>query len=87
MARNSQNVVGAQVRRHRYRRDLTQEVLSAKCNLLGWDISRGALAKIESGVRCVTDAELFVLAKTLDVELRDLYPKDTDEIFAAVDSA
>lgn len=76
MKSRPQNVVGEQVRKLRYQRELTQETLSAKCNLLGWDISRGAMAKIESGLRCVTDAELFVLAKALKVELRDLYPKD-----------
>lgn len=71
-----QNVIGEQVRKLRYARELTQETLAAKCNVLGWDLSRGTLAKIEAGLRCVTDAELFVLAKALKLELRDLYPKD-----------
>ncbi|MBL9202715.1 MAG: helix-turn-helix transcriptional regulator [Opitutaceae bacterium] len=79
----AQNIVGEQVRRLRYQRELTQEALAAKCNVLGWDISRGALAKIEAGLRCVTDAELFVLAKVLKVELRQLYPKDDRETIAA----
>lgn len=76
MTRRPQNIVGEQVRKLRYACEWTQEALAAKCNVLGWDISRGALAKIESGLRCVTDAELFVLAKVLKIELRDLYPKD-----------
>jgi transcriptional regulator with XRE-family HTH domain len=86
MKAKPQNVVGEQVRKLRYQLDLTQETLSARCNVHGWDISRGALAKIESGVRCVTDAELFVLAKTLKVDLRQLYPKDERPIMAAVSS-
>jgi transcriptional regulator with XRE-family HTH domain len=77
----SQNVVGEQVRKLRYARELTQETLAAKCNVLGWDLSRGTLAKIESGVRCVTDAELFVLAKALKQEIGDLYPQDERVIF------
>ena len=70
-----QNVVGAQVRKLRYARDLSQDELSARCNVFGWDISRGTLAKIEAGVRCVKDAELYVLAKVLKTEPNDLYPK------------
>ena len=69
------NVVGAQVRKLRYARDLSQEEITARCNVLGWDISRGTLAKIEAGVRCVTDAELFVLAKVLRTDLDELFPK------------
>lgn len=82
-----QNIVGAQVSRLRYQRELTQEALAAKCNVLGWDLSRGALAKIESGIRCVTDAELFVLAKALKSELRELYPKDERLIMSAAGAA
>lgn len=78
----SQNVIGEQVRKLRYARELTQETLAAKCNVLGWDLSRGTLAKIESGVRCVTDAELFVLAKALKREIADLYPQDERVIYA-----
>lgn len=84
MRPKSHNVVGMQVRKLRYQRELTQDVLAAKCNVLGWDISRGALAKIESGVRCVTDAELFILAKALKAELRELFPKDETAIISAV---
>lgn len=68
------NVVGAQVRKAREERNWTQEVLAARCNVQGWDISRGTLAKIEAEVRRVTDAELFILAKVLGVEIASLYP-------------
>ncbi|TOA96746.1 helix-turn-helix domain-containing protein, partial [Vibrio parahaemolyticus] len=47
------NVVGAQVRKLRKEQKLTQEQLSARCNVIGLDISRGTLAKIEAGVRQV----------------------------------
>ena len=47
-------------------------MLAAKCGVLGWDISRGTLAKIESQVRCVTDKELVVLAKALKVAPNEL---------------
>jgi len=67
------NIVGPQVRSIRESQGLTQEELTAKCNLLDWDISRSSLAKIESQVRRVTDSEVALLAEVLDVEIDELY--------------
>ena len=69
-----QNIVGPQVRKLRYERGATQEALAARCGVLGWDLSRATLAKIEAQLRCVTDSELRVLANALKVTLDDLYP-------------
>ncbi|EKA7412367.1 TPA: helix-turn-helix transcriptional regulator [Vibrio parahaemolyticus] len=69
------NVVGAQVRKLRKQQKLTQEQLSARCNVIGLDISRGTLAKIEAGVRQVIDTEIVQLATALRVEESDLFPK------------
>lgn len=52
---------------------MTQEELAAQCNLLGWNISRGTLAKIESQVRRVTDSEVALIAKVLKVDISALY--------------
>ncbi len=72
--KNEQNIVGGQIRRIRYRQDLSQEGLAAKCGVLGWDISRGTLAKIEAQIRCVTDREAWILARALRVPLQELFP-------------
>lgn len=69
------NVVGPQVRRIRESQGLTQEELTARCNLIGWNISRSILAKIESQVRRVTDEEVAQLAIALKVEIAELYKK------------
>lgn len=71
---NRQNIVGPQVRKLRDQRDMTQEALATRCNLLGWDLSRATLSKVEAQLRCVTDSELRVLADALKVGLEDLYP-------------
>jgi transcriptional regulator with XRE-family HTH domain len=68
------NIVGPKIRKLRYQRDLLQDDLAAKCSLLGWDMSRGTLAKIEAQVRCVNDQEMLVLSKALKVSVNDLYP-------------
>jgi len=69
-----QNIVGPQVRKLRYQRGMTQEALAARCGVLGWDLSRATLSKIEAQLRCVTDAELEFLADALKVEIPALYP-------------
>jgi transcriptional regulator with XRE-family HTH domain len=67
------NVVGPKVRNIREAQGLTQEELVARCNLQHWDISRGTLAKIEAQVRRVTDEEVGLLAKVLNVSVVELY--------------
>jgi transcriptional regulator with XRE-family HTH domain len=74
------NVVGPQIRRLRCVLNLTQEQFAARCGVFGWRLSRSTLAKIESQVRSVFDAELFVLAKVLRKEIKDLYPASRSEI-------
>jgi hypothetical protein len=69
-----QNIVDLQVRKMRYQQGIKQEDLAARCGVLGWDLSRGTLSKIEAQLRCVTDAELEILAKALRVEIAALYP-------------
>lgn len=68
------NVVGPKIRELREAQDMTQEEFAARCNVSGWDISRGTLAKIESQVRRVTDDEVARLAQILGVDLKELYP-------------
>jgi len=70
------NVVGGQVRKWRMKRDWTQESLARKLQLQGWSISRHSLAKLELHLRRVPDCELLFLAKVLEVELADLFPKN-----------
>jgi len=67
------NIIGPQIRRLREINNMTQEDLTAQCNLLGWSISRGTLAKIESQVRRVTDSEVALIAKVLNVDISELY--------------
>ena len=68
------NIVGPQIRKLRESKDLTQPMLVAKCNLMGWDISRETLARIESQIRRVADAELVCLARALKVDIETLLP-------------
>lgn len=68
------NFVGETIRKLRDARKLTQEMLSARCGVAGFEVSRGTLAKIEAGIRGVVDIELFVLARVLGVKIEELFP-------------
>lgn len=68
------NVIGPQLRAHRTKAGLTQKELAALCQRKGLSMTRGTLAKIESGTRFVKACELFIIAKVLKVPLERFYP-------------
>jgi len=70
------NIIGERVKFLREERSWTQEQLTAKCNLIGFNISRGTLAKIEAKVRRVTDIEVRLLAIALRIEINKLFNND-----------
>lgn len=72
MEQAQKNLVGCRIRQKRMSMKLSQEKLAAKCNVLGWDISRATLSKIEAEIRRVNDAELLILAKALKLTPNDL---------------
>ena len=72
----TRNTVGPQIRRLRSAANITQDEFAARCGVLGWRLSRSTLAKIESQVRCVSDAEVFILARALRKEINQLYPSN-----------
>jgi HTH-type transcriptional regulator, cell division transcriptional repressor len=71
------NIVGKRVQeaRRKFTPPLSQEELAARLELNGWKISRGTLAKIESGVRQVTDIEVMALSQALKVSADWLFDK------------
>ncbi len=71
------NVSGTFVRKVRYQKKLSQAALARKCQLQGWDISRDIIAKIELGIRWVSDSELLNLARALEVSPLALLPKNS----------
>ena len=74
MEQRPRNYIGPKIRSLRNAKNWTQEVLVARCGVAGHDITRGTLAKIEAGIRGVSDVELFVIAKVLGVKIEELFP-------------
>ena len=61
------NVSGERIREQRLRRRLSQSALAAKMQTEGVIVEQDVISRIESGTRLVTDYELLVLAKILEV--------------------
>ena len=66
-----QNVVGSQVKKARkiHNPPLTQEQLAIELQVLGWNIDRFGVSKIERAERQVLDKEVILLACALSVSV------------------
>ena len=62
--------IGINIKKARETAGLSQKQLSAKLQVLGCDISRGTLAKIEVGIRCLKTSEIkaFIFALKIDYD-------------------
>jgi transcriptional regulator with XRE-family HTH domain len=74
MRAKHKNLVGPQVRKLRYQRGWKQKDLAAKLQILGWDIDRVSVSKIESQLVWVGDFEMFYLSEALRVDVKQLFP-------------
>jgi transcriptional regulator with XRE-family HTH domain len=69
------NIVGPQIAALRNQLGWSQSKLAGVCQLQGWDVSRGVIARIEGQVKWVCDTELLSLAKALKVSVPELFPR------------
>ena len=72
MNANTEKQIGQNIRRLREKANLTQEMLSARLQTRGCDITRSALAKIEVGQRHLYVDELILLKDILKVSYDDI---------------
>ena len=66
------NLCGTQVAAARKKRGLSQRELADGLQLLGLDVDKNAIQRIESGQRFVTDIELVALARYLELSFGEL---------------
>ena len=66
------NICGRQIVRYRKELGKSQRELADALQLLGLDVDKNAIQRMESGQRFVTDIELAYLAKVLNVTYEDL---------------
>ena len=74
-----EKIIGQNIRTLREQRGMTQEMLAAKLQVAGCDITRSAVAKIEVGQRHIYADELILIKHILKVSYDTLLslPPDT----------
>ena len=73
------NICGTQVAHYRKRDNKSQRELADALQLLGLDVDKNAIQRIEAGKRFVTDIELKYLSKVLKVSYETLLDEDMQE--------
>ncbi len=66
------NLCGARISMERKTRNLSQRELADALQLLGLDIDKNAIQRIECGKRFVTDIELLAFSRYFDVSMEEL---------------
>ena len=66
------NVCGTQIAHYRKRSGKSQRELADALQLVGLDLDKNAIQRMEAGKRFVTDIELVYLARVLNVTYEEL---------------
>lgn len=70
--------VGNNIRRIREEKGMTQEILAAKLQLGGCDITRSAVAKIEVGQRHLYPDEIILIRRILQTTYEEIFKIEQD---------
>ena len=65
--------IGSNIRKIRESKGMTQDMLAAKLQLNGCDITRSALAKIEVGQRHLYPDEIILLREILNTSFEEIF--------------
>ena len=72
MNRIVEKKVGSNIRKIRESKGMTQDMLAAKLQLNGCDITRSAIAKIEVGQRHLYHDEIILIREILNTSFEDI---------------
>ena len=73
MNKEIEKVIGQNIRTLREKAGITQEMLAAKLQLGGCDITRSSVAKIEVGQRHLYPDEIYLIKKILGVSYDEIF--------------
>ena len=76
MNKEIEKQIGWNISKKRIEKNLTQEYVSKQLQLLGCDITRSALAKIEVGQRHLYPDEIIAIKKILNVSFDEIFETD-----------
>lgn len=67
------NITGKNIKKIRKDKKITQEDLCARMQIMGYQISRSDISKLENGKRFISDFEIVGFAEALKVNILDLF--------------
>lgn len=74
------NIVGVAVREYRKQLRISQRELADRLQIIGLDIDKNAVQRIESRQRFITDIELIYLAQVFNITVEELYEGNQAQI-------
>lgn len=70
------NLCGPAIAVRRKEMRISQRELADRLQLIGMDVDKNAIQRMEAGKRFITDIELTYLSKALNVCIKELFPKE-----------
>lgn len=70
---NSFNITGKNIKEIRKNKKITQEELCARMQVMGYQINRSDISKLENGKRFISDFEVLGFSNALKVNITDLF--------------
>ena len=67
------NICGTKIAQYRKEMGISQRKLADYLQIIGLDVDKNAVQRMESGQRFITDIELSYLAKALNKTISDLF--------------
>lgn len=67
------NIIGPKIKYFRKQKKITQEDLCARMQVMGYQINRSDISKLENGKRFISDFEIVGFANALKVDILDLF--------------
>ena len=79
-ADGTNNLCGKKIAQIRKDKKLSQRKLAAKMQLLGFDVDHYFIRRVENGERFVTDIDLVIFSKALEVPISEILSAEDAEI-------
>ena len=79
-ADGSNNLCGKRIAMLRKEQKLSQRKLAAKMQLLGFDVDHYFICRVENGERFVTDIDLVIFSRALEIPVSELLSADDMEL-------
>ena len=79
-ADGSNNLCGKRIALLRKKQKLSQRKLATKMQLLGFDVDHYFIRRVENGERFVTDIDLVIFSRALEVSIGDMLSAEDAEL-------